>query len=75
MIYIIRYFKLFSNPCVRRVIIDGPFTDYFVTMPGSTPVKDQPVIKHLHRGRTATAIAVPGGISLFLLLIFGLASM
>jgi len=53
----------------------GPFTDYFVTMPGSTPVKDLPEIKHLHRGRTATAIAVPGGIGLFLLLIVSVASM
>jgi len=43
--------------------------DYYVTIPGKTPVEDLPQIKHFHKGRTATAIAVPSAAALLILLI------
>jgi len=45
----------------------GTSFDYYVTMPGSVPVKDLHEIKLFHLERTITAVAVPVGVlSLFL---------
>jgi hypothetical protein len=43
--------------------------DYYVTIPGKTPVEDLPEMKHFHKGRTITAIVVPSAAALLLLLL------
>ena len=37
----------------------GASTDYYVVMPGSTPVEDLPPVKHFHKGKTVAAIVAP----------------
>jgi len=37
----------------------GRYIDYYVVMPGSTPVEDLPRVKHFHKGKTVAAIVAP----------------
>jgi hypothetical protein len=43
--------------------------DYYVTIPGKTPVEDLPEIKHFHKGRTITAIVLPSVGAVLLLIL------
>jgi hypothetical protein len=44
--------------------------DFYVTIPGKTPVKDLPKVRHFHVGKTVVAIVVPTAGALLLLWIF-----
>ena len=42
--------------------------DYYVTIPGKTPVENLPEIKHFHKGKTVAAIVVPSAAASLILL-------
>ena len=44
----------------------GNIGNFIVTMPGSKPVEDLPLVKHFHLARTVTAVSVPIGIIFFI---------
>jgi len=48
--------------------------DFYVTIPGKTPVEDLPEVKHFHAGRTVTAILLPSIGVVLLSTLFYLAS-
>lgn len=49
----------------------GP-NDFYITIPGETPVENLPEIRHFHAGRTVSAILPPVLGTLFLILLFSL---
>ena len=50
----------------------GP-NDFYITIPGETPVEDLPAIRHFHAGRTVAAILPPNIIIGVLILILVIA--
>ena len=44
--------------------------DFYITIPGDTPVEDLPKVRHFHGGRTLGLIIPPAAIVVLLLLLF-----